>query len=75
MYKFLIQLLTAQPFSLISLLISMEVNSSIFKKAICNLTEKDIDDLLIHLPIKAYKIFSISKQLSQSKFLESLSRE
>lgn len=60
-YKNLMNMLTSQPFSLSTLLVYLDKDASIFKSSLVNLTENDIDDLLQHLPIKAYKIYSTSK--------------
>jgi hypothetical protein len=68
-HKHVLSLLTEQPFSLSALLISMERDPNIFKKALMGLKERDIDDMIQHLPIKAYKIYSVSKQLSKPTFI------
>ena len=51
---------------------SLELCPIIFKKALTELTERDIDDFMSHLPLKAYKIYSISKLFAKGSFMEKM---
>ncbi|CDW75482.1 UNKNOWN [Stylonychia lemnae] len=71
----LLIMFTKQPFSLCTLLLSLEVCPDIFKRSLLELTERDVDDFMSHLPVKAYKIYSTSKIFAKSSYLEKLTIE
>ena len=52
---------------------SLEICPIIFKRSLQELTERDIDDFMSHLPLKAYKIYSISKLFAKGNYMEKMS--